>query len=209
MIINKNNSREQNINWPEISKRLETTKAAMDRVINPTVEDKRKVLRERAAILALEKYPDNSGQEIIDFLEFMLAGERYGIEIKFIREVYPLKRLVPVPGSPSYILGITSVRGQMIAVIELKRFFNLPDKGLTELDKVIILQVGDDEIGIRADSIQDLRSVTAAKIQHSLVTLHGVRERYLHGVSDEAVIIIDAKKLIDDFNAAESLPGVK
>ena len=186
------------VDWTEVHRHLEATTAAMERVITPGIDDKKRLLKERARTLAQEDVQVYAGLQYLEVVEFRLAGEVYGIETSYIREVYPLKELVPIPGTPPFFLGITSVRGQILSVIDIKRFFDLPDKGLTELDKVVIVRSGEVELGIRADVVLGMWSIPRGDIQPSLPTLTGLREKYLRGVTKEAVIILDIQKLLAD-----------
>ena len=188
------------VDWTEVHRHLEATTAAMERVITPGIDDKKRLLKERARILAQEDVEVYAGLQYLEVVEFQLAGEVYGIETSYIREVYPLKELVPIPGTPPFFLGITSVRGQILSVIDIKRFFDLPDKGLTELDKVVIVRSGEVELGIRADVVLGMWSIPRGHIQPSLPTLIGVRDKYLRGVTKDAVIILDIQKLLADEN---------
>jgi purine-binding chemotaxis protein CheW len=188
------------VDWTEVHCHLEATTAAMERVITPGIDDKKRLLKERARILAQEDVEVYAGLQYREVVEFRLAGEVYGIETSYIREVYPLKELVPIPGTPPFFLGITSVRGQILSVIDIKRFFDLPDKGLTELDKVVIVRSGEVELGIRADVVLGMWSIPRGDIQPSLPTLIGVRDKYLRGVTKDAVIILDIQKLLADEN---------
>jgi len=188
------------VDWTEVHRHLEATTAAMERVITPGIDDKKRLLKERARTLAQEDVEVYAGLQYLEVVEFRLAGEVYGIETSYIREVYPLKALVPIPGTPPFFLGITSVRGQILSVIDIKRFFDLPDKGLTELDKVVIVRSGEVELGIRADVVLGMWSIPRGDIQPSLPTLIGVRDKYLRGVTKDAVIILDIQKLLADEN---------
>jgi purine-binding chemotaxis protein CheW len=188
------------VDWAEVHRHLEATTAAMERVITPGIDDKKRLLKERARTLAQEDVQVYAGLQYLEVVEFRLAGEVYGIETSYIREVYPLKELVPIPGTPPFFLGITSVRGQILSVIDIKRFFDLPDKGLTELDKVVIVRSGEVELGIRADVVLGMWSIPRGDIQPSLPTLIGVRDKYLRGVTRDAVIILDIQKLLADEN---------
>ncbi len=61
-------------------------------------------------------------EETIELVEFTLARGRYALEAKHVREVYPLRGLTPLPCTPSFILGIINVRGQLMAVTDLREF---------------------------------------------------------------------------------------
>lgn len=157
------------------------------------------ILKARAQALA--QAPEQvSATKCLEVVTFLLAYETYGIETAYVREVYPLKDLTPLPCTPPFVAGIVNVRGQVISVIDIKKFFDLPEKGLTDLNKVIILSDGLMEFGILADAVLDVRSIPRQQIQPSLPTLTGIREDYLRGVTAERLVILDAAKLLADNN---------
>jgi purine-binding chemotaxis protein CheW len=162
------------------------------------VAQKQAILKTRALALAqesVEKIPD---QEETAVVEFLLASEKYGIESSYIREVYPLKELTPLPGTPPFVLGVVSVRGQILSVVDLKKFFDLPDKGLTDLNKIIVLKHNGIEFGVLADVILGLRALRAQDIQPAPPTLTGVREEYLRGITNDRLIVLEAKNILTD-----------
>jgi len=115
-----------------------------------------------------------------------------------VREVYPLKDLTPLPGSPPFIPGIINVRGQIVSVVDLKKFFDLPSKGLANLDKVVIVTDGRMEFGLLADAVAGVREIPLGGIQQALPTLTGVRAEYLKGVTADRLVVLDAGKLLAD-----------
>jgi purine-binding chemotaxis protein CheW len=164
----------------------------------PSLEEKKKILKARAKVLAQEPKGEAVAEEYLEVVEFLLSYEKYGIESSYVREVYPMKELTLLPSTPSFVLGIINVRGQILSVIDLKKFFDLPGKGLTDLNKVIILHSDRMEFGILADGIMGVRDVSLNELQPSLPTLTGVREEYLKGVTRERMVILDAAKLLSD-----------
>ena len=186
------------VDWQEVRSRLETTQIALDRESSPAAEKVKKILRQRAGALAQEPEIVSAAQDYLEVVEFMLGYERYGIESAYVREVYPLTELVPLPGTPAFVLGIVNVRSQILSVIDLKKFFGLPEKGLTDLNKVIIIRDGKMEFGILADNIDGVRKVGINDMQVSIPALTGIRADYIKGVTGESLIILDAQKLLAD-----------
>ena len=188
------------IDWDEIKNRINSLQDSLNQKITITPEGKRSVLKARAKVLA-EEIKDVSGKkEFIEIIEFSLAYEKYGIETSFCREVYPLKDFTILPAVPSFVLGIINLRGQIISVIDLKKFFNLPEKGLGELNKVIVLRDKQMEFGILADIILGTRSVPLDDIQSSPVSTNGIGKEYLKGIINDHTIILDAAKILSDRN---------
>lgn len=200
MIAQKTSARKTNkpIDWREVERRMEGARVAIERIWAPTAEDTQRILQERARILAREAAPVEAANETVEVIEFLLAHERYAVESAYVREVYPLEDITSLPCTPAFVLGIINLHGEILSVIELKKFFDLPEKGLTDLNKVIVLESNDMVFGIVADAISGVRCIPRAGIQPSLPTLTGIREDYLLGVTAERVVILDAEKLLTD-----------
>ena len=186
------------IDWRELARRMEASRVAIESIWAPTDEDTRRILGERAKTLAREAVVAEAADASIEVIEFLLAHERYAVASEYVRGVDPLEDFTPLPCTPSFVLGIVNVRGEILSVIDLKKFFDLPEKGLTDLNKVIVLESADMVFGIVADAIIGVRRIVRADIQSSLPTLTGIREDYLLGVTAERVVILDAAKLLSD-----------
>jgi purine-binding chemotaxis protein CheW len=182
--------------WEGVRQRLDAAADLFNRGISP--EERQEILKARARALAREPRPAETEGGALEVLEFLLAYEMYGIEMSWVRETLPLRDLTPVPCTPPFVLGLINVRGRIMSVIDIKRFFDLPEKGLTDLNKVIIVHDGGMEFGILADAVCGVRTIPLAQLQPSLPTLTGVREEYLKGVTKERLVILDGKKLLND-----------
>lgn len=188
----------QAVDWEVLKRRLATTSEALKSEFAPSAQQRQEILRARARALAQEPAPTVDVGAVIEVLEFMLAQEAYALETCWIREVYPLKELTPLPCTPGFVMGIANVRGRILSVIDIKKFFDLPEKGLTDLNKAIILQDGPMEFGVLADQIIGARWLPLADIQAAPPTFTGVRSDYLRGVTGDRLIVLDAKKMLRD-----------
>jgi len=156
------------------------------------------ILKARAVRLAKETTSEKNKLKELDIVEFKIAGETYGIELKQIRTIHPLKNLTYIPGAPDFISGIINLRGEIISVVDLKKFFDLPDQELTPLCQVIILSSDNMEFGILADEILGVIQIPETGIQPSLPTLTGIRAAYLKGVTGNGMVILDGDELLSD-----------
>jgi purine-binding chemotaxis protein CheW len=158
----------------------------------------RTLLKIRAVALAAE--PELKTETLVktEIIRFLLSEEYYGIDSAFVREVYPLKDFTPLPGVPSFILGIVNVRGKIISVIDLKKFFNLPEKGIGELNKVIILHNELMEFGVLADEVIGKEELDLEELLPVPSTITGIGIKYLKGVTKERLIILSAENLLAD-----------
>lgn len=184
--------------WSEIRRRMERAGEELEDNGARTAEEKRSILRARARALAREPERITLAQEFLPIIEFRLASETYGIESTFVREVYSLKDFTPLPGTPSFVLGVFNARGKILSIVDLKKFFNLPEKGLGQLNKVIVLRNAKMEFGIVVDELIGARLIALDAIQDSPPTVTGIGAVNLRGVTGERVIILDAEKILGD-----------
>jgi purine-binding chemotaxis protein CheW len=190
----------EEVNWDEIRRRLDAAHELSERGWTPSHEESKAILKERAKALAREPEAGDGSEETIELVEFLLAQEHYGIESAYVREVCPLRHYTPVPCTPTFVLGIINVRGQILSVVDLKKFFDLPEKGLSELNKVIIIHNENMEFGILADRILAVRSIPLEEIRPAPATLSGIGAEYLRGIARERLVVLAAERILADRN---------
>jgi len=156
----------------------------------------REILRRRARELAKAPDAEMGGARLMEILEFSLGPERYAFETSFVREVFPLTEITPLPGVPPYILGVVNVRGRILSVMDIRRLLDFANVGLTNLNKAIILHNGDMELAVLADEVAGVYAIDGDEGQRALATLSGRREEYLKGVTQDRVVVLDAEKLL-------------
>ena len=183
--------------WEAVRRRVAATAQALARGIDPGPEEIRRVLEARARQAAAPP-PAPGDPDLLEVLAFALAGERYAVASGYVAEVGGLTDLTPLPCVPPFVMGVMGLRGRILAVLDLRRLFGLPSRGLTELDRVLVLSGGGQELGLLVDSIDGLRSVRVAELQDGLPTLTGVRERFLLGVTGDLVAVLDGRRLLED-----------
>src|ERR1019366_1698015 len=127
--------------------------------------DAREILRERARALSRPRKQAPVAEASLELLEFRLAQEHYALETRYVREVYPLKDLTPLPCTPPFVLGIVNVRGRILPVIDLKKFFDLPEQGVTDLHRIILIEGNEMALGLLADAVEGMRSISADNLQ--------------------------------------------
>ena len=184
--------------WSELHRRLEMSRSAMQQRLSPGIEERRTILRARARFLAQERKGEKELPQSLEVVEFLLASEHYGIELTYIREIHALTEFTPLPGTPAFVLGLTNVRGQILSVIDIKKLFDLPEKGLTDLNKIIVVRTHQMELGILADAVLGVRAIARNEFRTSLPTLTGIRAEYLKGITKDPLVVLDVATILSD-----------
>jgi purine-binding chemotaxis protein CheW len=185
------------VEWEAIHRRLADVAADIAGASIRDLEVVGHVLETRRRAAAKQPVQPDAGEQL-DVLAFSLGGETYGVETCHVREVCRLVDLTTVPCTPPFIAGVINLRGQILAVVDLRKFFELLSAGLTELNRVIVLTGGDGELGLLVDAIHGAHLVAVADLQEGLPTLTGIRERFLKGITSEMLAVLDGGRLLAD-----------
>jgi purine-binding chemotaxis protein CheW len=194
------------VDWDDINRRLEHTRNAIKELLDPGQDRQRQILRERAVSLARNSVHTQAvhteaaapAAHGIEILEFTLAGERYAFEGVCVAQVNPICAITPIPGTPDYVVGIISVEGDILSVIDLRSLLDLPISRLTEPTSIIVLKSHTMEFGILAEEILGIRRYPPESVERELPTLTDTVNTYLKGVTSTRTAILDADQLLSD-----------
>jgi len=188
----------QRIDWAEIHQRMAAAEAAIARNEHATHDETLAILKARAKALARKIEGSSREEASLEVVCFLLGQEKYGIESRYVREVCPLNDLTLLPGAPSFVLGIVNMHGKVLSVIDIREFFDLPQIGVGDLDRLIVLQHGSMEFALFCNAILGVVEVPTSELQSGLPTLTDLRAKYLKGVTGDRVAILDGAKLLSD-----------
>jgi purine-binding chemotaxis protein CheW len=155
------------------------------------------VLAERAAKIAR---PEESLTETktAEVLRFRLAYREYAIEMENIREVILTGEITPVPGTPDFISGICVVRGEIISLVDLRVLLAIPETGLTDLNRVIVLSDRTLTFGILADHITGIGTIELDHISRENPQFPVPANRYVKGIVEGPLVVLDTRALFSD-----------
>ncbi len=186
------------IDWQAVRKRLDRADAAVEEAFNPSPAHAKAIMDARARKLAPMPEALRPPGANVGVVLFGLGRERYAIETRFVREVARFADFTPVPGTPEFVVGVANLRGTVIAIVDLQRFFNIPRKGVTDLSRVIVLGIDRVEFGILADLADGQAEIAADDILPPPGKRAGIASSYVRGVTREALIILDGMALLAD-----------
>ena len=152
------------------------------------------------AITSPEKIPESpaTDQAGFDVIVFTLMNEHYGIETAHVREVHPVMEVTSIPCTPHFVAGVINVRGDILAVIDLKSYFELPVSESSSSGEVIIVESGDSLFGVLADSTLGVSFVSHSDFQAPIPDLSGIRAESLRGVTKNHIFVLDIPGMLAD-----------
>ena len=123
-----------------------------------------------------------------EYLAFTLGGDVYAAPVALIREILKPPPLTPVPRAPHQIIGIVSVRGQLVTVVDLHRRLNLPEQTPTRKTRILLVDAtGGEVMGVMVDEVLQVYRLAESEIEPAAVALGGEVASYLHGITRPAI----------------------
>ncbi len=157
------------------------------------------VLRERAVRLSqpVEEPPSDLTRVVV----FRLGGELYGLEVVHVVEIFRPERLTPIPGAPTYIEGVTNLRGDIVTVIDLKALLTGEARTASFKDgRVLVGATGRDSAGLLVDEVISIHDIRAASIDPPLHTLEKLAAGHLVGefkLENEMVGLLNLTNILE------------
>jgi len=161
------------------------------------LETVKEILKKRAAEAA-KVVKTEEVAEGLDIITFRLGGEVYAVEAMFVHEVYPYMRPTEVPCTPEFVLGIVNIRGSFVSVIDLELILGLGKMEREKEEFMILLSNENMEFGIMVEEIQEETRVSKKAIQPLPQGLNIKTKELVDGVTEEGVILLGGKKLLED-----------
>lgn len=141
-----------------------------------------------------------------EYLAFLLGSEEYGIEIGNVREIVKPPTITEVPRAAPHILGVVTVRGEVIAVIDPRQRLKLPPGAPTNLARVIVCDVGEGSCGLLVDMVSEVIRLPPSAIEPRPQSMNAVDTEYMAGIGrdgDRMIILLDADLLLRRRKSAE------
>jgi purine-binding chemotaxis protein CheW len=156
------------------------------------------ILRRRAVALAKPAARARADESALDVATFRLGREIYGIEARYVREVLRFTDYAPVPGLPDFFIGVTNLRGEILAVVDLGRFLGIDRVGVTDLSRLVILGEEAAEFGVLADDTREVVNVSESSLHRPPGTLGTTARACVRGVTAEALVVLNGAALLAD-----------
>lgn len=132
------------------------------------------------------------------YLVVQAGREQFGLPLAYVSETERLSTLAPLPGMPSHVIGLTTIRGDVLPVIDIRVFFDLPRPDLTDLPLAAVLEGAMGRIAIVIDDVVTLLAITPDEILAPISSHTGLRHDYQIGVTADRCVILNLDRILSD-----------
>ncbi len=153
-----------------------------------------------------------SGQRL-QVMTFLVDGHECCFEVSEAVEVIKPRPVTTVPRTPDYLLGILSVRGEMVPIIDLGRRLGLPEAKVDRpLARVLVVSIDGDRIGVLVDRMTGVEEVEKRSVKPPEAGMSGdiFAVEFIKGVIElkgRSIMLLNTKNLAE-FTATGAAPGV-
>ncbi len=135
----------------------------------------------------------------VEYLAFSLAGESYAVRIANVAEILKPLPITEVPRAPRNVIGVMSVRGKLVTVIDLRRRLRLPEAPMDRKARILLTDAGDDEqLGLLVDEVMQVYRLADSEIEPANV-LGGEQPAHIAGIGRPAgalLILLDLRPIL-------------
>jgi purine-binding chemotaxis protein CheW len=183
--------------WQEIYAQLEQQRKALE-AGGPPPEEVKRILTARAKALAGVREQSQTPADVLELLVFSVDREHYGVEPTHVADVSALRRFAPIPGTPSFVLGVMNHRSGLRAVLDLRRLLDHGGEARTEGKWVVGVEAGETMFGIACDAVAGIVRIGTHELAPPPATLSAGRRAFVRGVTADMVTVLDLEALARD-----------
>lgn len=118
-----------------------------------------------------------------------------------------MQLITAVPHAPSFVEGVTNLRGAVLPVIDLRKRFNLPPEETTKNSRIIHIVIDNVRVGMIVDAVSEVLRVPEEAIEPTPPIVTTVDSAFITGIAKlegRLVILLDLGKVLS-LNEQEKL----
>ncbi len=204
--------------WEQARERISAGFTAMSSENETSPEILERIWAQRASQLAQVPASEDEGEQV-ELVLVRLGREIFALDVHYVYDIRPPEQLTPVPRVPVWVGGVVNVRGRILSVVDLCRFFGLAPAISNSRDGegragdknnlLVVVETPDMEVALLTDDVLGVQAVLTERIQEASGTVRGLPPEYVRGVveysngnnhngSSSLIVVLDLPTLLAD-----------
>ena len=123
---------------------------------------------------------------------FELGSEHFGIEIAKVESIIKMQAITLLPHVPSFVEGVTNLRGKVLPVIDLRKRFGLLAKEADKSSRVIVVNIEQTEVGMIVDGVSEVLTIPEGAVDAAPAITSTVDSAFITGIAklDRRLVIL-------------------
>jgi purine-binding chemotaxis protein CheW len=139
---------------------------------------------------------------LTEYLAFRLAGDAFAAPVSMIREILKPPPITHVPRASREILGIVSVRGLVVTVLDLRRLLRLEESPLTGKCRILLVANEVETLGLLVDEVLEVHRLPESDVERASQVLGSDVSEGVAGIArprgprGEVIVLLDLRVLL-------------
>jgi purine-binding chemotaxis protein CheW len=182
--------------WENVRRRFAAGDATLDDLDAAPLEVIQRIWARRAEQLAQVPHEEEEGG-LIELVLVRLGSETYGLEAQYVSDIRPAEFITRVPRVPTWVAGVTNLRGRILSIVDLQRFFGLSraeprglPSGKDEADDggngiLVVVEGSEMELALLVDEVLVVEVMPLSRMQEPTDIIRGLAPEYVRGVAEQ------------------------
>lgn len=130
---------------------------------------------------------------------FELAGENYGVDIVSVEGIIKMQEIIKLPKTPSFVEGVTNLRGSVIPIIDLRKRFGIENQEYTRDTRIVTVIQGNLRIGIIVDGVSEVLRIPESAIEATPAFVSSMDTQFITGIAkleDRLITLLDLSMIL-------------
>ncbi len=138
---------------------------------------------------------------------FSIGDDMYAIPVDLLAEIIIPQKIFPVPTTPSHVLGVINLRGNIVPIVDMRPALALPQSSTT--NQIAIIRLGTLTIGIVVDNVSEVVAIPKTSIQPVPMDYESqadsIRGRFITGIiqrETNVAAVLNMNRIFDEIKLA-------
>ena len=144
-----------------------------------------------------------TGTNELEILEFVIAGNSYGINVAKITELMQIQEVQEMPLAHPCVEGIFQPRNEVYTIVDLAKYLGLTESEFPEKDIFIITNFNQMNIAFHVHAVETIFRISWNDIEKPDSIIFGGQEGVVTGIAkvdDRIISILDFEKITFDIS---------
>lgn len=130
---------------------------------------------------------------------FGLGSVECALPTDAVLAVERVREIASVPNLADWVLGVVQIRGEIVSVVDLRRFFGLPAQPISQQSRLVVARMREMVISFLVDSVREMRALSGTGIAIERGNVPAWAQPYAQGTiagADHPIIVLDPEALL-------------
>jgi len=153
----------------------------------PEEDESHSQVSKEGVVASTMSSPSAPDSEEVATLVFEVAGQRFGLPVEHVVQIFEMVAITPLPKAPEIVAGVINFHGRVIPVVDVRKRLNLPAKAYSLRTPIVVSRIRDQVAGLIVDSVSGVAELPSTEIAEpgeiftpetrpALPLLHGVAQ---------------------------------